>query len=155
MTPLIAPVSSASDIAAAADLMREYVFRLGRDHGIDVAYQDFEGEMATFPDRYLVVLLARIAGAPAAVCALKRLDDARCELKRLYCRDAFRGFALGERLTLDLMARARALGFTRIVLDTHDSFTTAIALYARLGFTPSEPHNEPGNPGTVFFARAL
>jgi carbonic anhydrase len=155
MTPHIAPAESAADIAAAADLMREYVFRLGRDHGIDVAYQDFDGELATFPDRYLIVLLARIAGAPAAVCALKRLDDARCELKRLYCRDAFRGFSLGERLTVELMERARALGFSSMVLDTHGSFKTAIALYERLGFTPSDSHNEPGNPCTVFFARDL
>ena len=155
MIPHIAPAQSAADIAAAADLMREYVFRLGRDHGIDVAYQDFEGEMATFPDRYVVVLLARIAGAPAAACALKALDDTRCELKRLYCRDAFRGFGLGERLTVETMDRARALGFSRIVLDTHGSLKTAIALYERLGFTPNEPHNEPGNPCTLFFARDL
>lgn len=157
MTPTvtIAPVATASDIAAAQDLMREYVFRLERDHGISVAYQDFDGEMATFPDRYAFVLLARVAGAAAAVCGLKRLDDARCELKRLYCRDAFRGFGLGERLTVETMDRARALGFRRMVLDTHASFTAAIAIYERLGFTPSAPHNEPGNACTLFLGRDL
>lgn len=151
----IAPVAAATDVAAAQDLMREYVFRLGRDHGISVAYQDFDGEMATFPDRYDVVLLARVDGAAAAVCGLKRLDAARCELKRLYCRDAFRGLGLGERLTRETMDFARARGFTRIVLDTHASFHAAIALYERLGFTPGAPHNEPGNACTLFFGRDL
>ena len=37
--------------SAVADLFREYVFRIGREIGIDVGYQDFEGEMATFPAR--------------------------------------------------------------------------------------------------------
>ncbi|MBU6372039.1 MAG: GNAT family N-acetyltransferase [Alphaproteobacteria bacterium] len=157
MTPHIAlaPIATPADIAAAQDLMREYVFRLGRDHGISVAYQDFDGEMATFPDRYAFVLLARVDGAAAAVCGLKRIDAACCELKRLYCRDAFRGFGLGERLTRETMDRARALGFTRMVLDTHASFTAAIAVYERLGFVPSEPHNEPGNACTLFYGRDL
>ena len=157
MTPSItvAPIGSAADHAAAQDLMREYVFRLERDHAITVAYQDFDGEMATFPDRYALVLLARVNGAAAAVCGLKRLNAERCELKRLYCRDAFRGFGLGERLTLDCMDHARAEGFTRIVLDTHPALAAAVALYRRLGFTPGAPHNERGGACTLVFGRDL
>jgi ribosomal protein S18 acetylase RimI-like enzyme len=151
----IAPATRAADVAAVADLFREYVFRIGRENGLDVGYQDFAGEMATFPDRYELLLLARVDEAPAAAVALKRLSATDCEMKRLYCRDAFRGLRLGEALVTQLLNAARARGYRLMRLDTHASMAPAIALYKRFGFTPSEPHNEPGNPCTMFFARVL
>ena len=147
--------TSAADIAAVADLFREFVFRIGREDGIDVGYQDFAGEMATFPARYELLLLARIDGAAAAAVALKRLSAGECEMKRLYCRDAFRGLKLGEQLVARLIEDARARGYRLMRLDTHASMGPAIRLYESFGFLPSEPHNEPGNACTMFFAKAL
>lgn len=152
---VLAPATSAADVAAVADLFREYVWRIGREHGLDVGYQDFEGEMATFPDRYELLLLARVTGAPAAAVALKRLTVADCEMKRLYCRDAFRGLKLGETLVARLIEAARGRGYRVMRLDTHASMGHAIRLYESFGFLPSDPHNEPGNPCTMFFARTL
>lgn len=151
----IAPATSAADVAAVQDLFREFVFRIAREESLQVAYQDFAGEMASFPDRYETLLLARVDEAPAAALGLKRLGATECELKRLYCRDAFRGLGLGRALCAALMADARARGFTLMRLDTHATMTSAIALYERLGFRPSAPHNDPGNPCTLFFARDL
>jgi putative acetyltransferase len=151
----IARAETARDIAAVQDLFREYVFRLGRELNISVGYQDWDGEMATFPDRYLLLLLAKVDEAPAAAVALKRLSDAECEMKRLYCRDAFRGLGLARRLSELLITEARALGFGVMRLDTHASMTPAITLYESLGFAPSAPHNMPGNDGTLFFAKGL
>ena len=111
--------------------------------------------MATFPDRYAALLLARVDGAPAAALGLKRLSDAECELKRLYCRDAFRGLGLGQMLAARLIEDARARGFLTMRLDTHASMGRAIRLYESFGFLPSPPHNEPGNACTLFFAKAL
>lgn len=157
MTPeiSIAPATSAADINAAADLFHEYVFMLERVHHVDVTYQDFAGEMATFPDRYEVLFLARVNLAPAGVIALKRLGPQECEVKRLYVREAFRGLKLGERLVERLIAEARARNYTLMRLDTHASMGHAIRLYESFGFLPSEPHNEPGNPCTMFFARTI
>ena len=143
------------DLAAVQDLFREYVYWLGRTYALDVGYQDFAGEMATFPLRYESLLLARVDDAAAGACGLKRLDATRCELKRLYVRPAFRGLDLGATLTTRLMADAHARGFATMALDTHGALTSAIKLYERLGFTPSAPHNEPGNACTLFFARPL
>jgi putative acetyltransferase len=151
----IAEATAAADVSAVADLFREYVWRIGRDHGLDVSYQDFEGEMAAFPDRYELLLLARVAGAPAAAVALKRLSPTECEMKRLYCRDAFRGLKLGETLVARLIEAARGRGYRIMRLDTHASMGHAIRLYESFGFLPSDPHNEPGNPCTMFFARTL
>lgn len=152
---VIADAASTADIAAVADLFREYVFRIGRDHGVDVSYQDFEGEMATFPDRYERLLLARVEGAPAAAIALRRLSASDCEMKRLFVRDSFRGLGLAKTLVKTLIAGARAAGYGTMRLDTHASMTPAIRLYESFGFAPSPPHNEPGNADTLFFARGL
>lgn len=155
MNIVIAPATEAADVAAVADLLREYVFRIARENGLDVGYQDFAGEMATFPARYELLLLARVDGAAAAAVALKRLSDSECEMKRLYCRDAFRGLKLGEQLVARLIEEARARRYRLMRLDTHPSMGPAIRLYESFGFLPSEPHNEPGNACTMFFARTL
>ena len=147
--------TDAADIAAVADLFREFVFRIGREDGIDVGYQDFAGEMATFPARYDLLLLARVDGAPAAALALKRLNATECEMKRLYCRDAFRGLRLGQQLVARLIEEARRRGYRTMRLDTHASMAPAIRLYESFGFLPSAPHNEPGNSCTLFFAKRL
>lgn len=151
----IAAASSATDIAAVADLFREFVFRIKREDGIDVGYQDFAGEMATFPARYERLLLARVEGAAAAAVALKRLSADECEMKRLYCRDAFRGLKLGEQLVARLIEEARGRSYRLMRLDTHPSMGPAIRLYESFGFLPSDPHNEPGNACTMFFAKTL
>lgn len=157
MTPeiVIGKVESATDITAVADLFYEYVFMLGRVYHVDVTYQDFAGEMASFPDRYEALFLARVNRAPAGAIALKRLSETECEVKRLYVREAFRGLNLGEALVERLIAEARARRYRLMRLDTHATMDHARALYARFGFTPSEAHNEPGNPDTLFFARAV
>jgi carbonic anhydrase len=157
MTPeiVIESAASAADISAAADLVHEYVFMLDRVHHVDVTYQDFAGEMATFPDRYEVLFLARVNLAPAGLIALKRLGPLECEVKRLYVRQAFRGLRLGERLVERLIAEARARSYKLMRLDTHASMGHAIRLYESFGFLPSEAHNEPGNPCTMFFARTI
>jgi ribosomal protein S18 acetylase RimI-like enzyme len=147
--------TGAVDIAAVADLFHEYVYVLGRVHRVDVTYQDFAGEMATFPDRYDALFLARVNRAPAGAIALKRLSATECEMKRLYVRDAFRGLRLGERLVERLIAEARTRDYKIMRLDTHASMDHAIRLYESFGFLPSEPHNEPGNACTMFFAKVL
>lgn len=152
---VIAAARDAADVSAVADLFREFVYRIGREDGIDVSYQDFYGEMATFPDRYDMLLLARVDGAPASALGLKRLSETDCELKRLYCRDAFRGLGLGQLLVARLIEDARARGYRTMRLDTHASMGHAIRLYESFGFLPSEPHNEPGNACTMFFARTI
>jgi ribosomal protein S18 acetylase RimI-like enzyme len=151
----IGRAENARDVAAVQDLFREFIFWVGRAHGVSVGYQDWAGEMTTFPDRYLVLLLAKVDDAPAAALALKHLSETDCELKRMYCRDAFRGLGLARRLCEMLMEEARARGYRTMRLDTHGELKAAIALYETLGFKPSAPHNEPGNENTLFFARPL
>jgi ribosomal protein S18 acetylase RimI-like enzyme len=130
----ISPATGAVDIEAARELFLEYAQSLG----FSLCFQGFDEELATLPGRYARprgrLEIARVDGNVAGCVGLRPLDGDRCEMKRLYVRPAFRGHGVGRRLTEVAIAAARAIGYSRIVLDTIESMTTARALYAGLGF---------------------
>jgi ribosomal protein S18 acetylase RimI-like enzyme len=128
--------------------------------GIDLAYQGFAEEIERLPGQYSppdgALLLATDAEGQALGCiALRRIDQIRCEVKRLYVKPTARGVALGEGLVLALINRAAALGYRQMLLDTLPSMTPAIALYCRLGFQPGEAYGKAALDGTLFFVRDL
>ncbi len=130
-----------------ATLMLEYQASLG----VDLAYQHFADEIAS---------LAAVYGPPQGALYLATLDDAPvgcvgvrpftpepgcCEMKRLYVAPGARGHGLGRRLALQSMEAARALGYTRMRLDTLPSMQEAQALYVALGFCEIPPVSpQPG-----------
>ena len=75
---------------------------------------------------------------------MKRLDQGRCELKRLYIRPAFRGRGLARRLLERLLADARAEGYQAMLLDTFPFLSQAIRLYRALGFYEIPRYNSFG-----------
>ncbi|WP_299653256.1 GNAT family N-acetyltransferase [uncultured Tateyamaria sp.] len=74
------------------------------------------------------------------------------EIKRVYVDTAARGTGAGRALMQDAMQRARADGYTRMVLDTIIRLPEAIALYERLGFEPCAPYYDP-DPAFAPFLR--
>ncbi len=66
----------------------------------------------------------------------------------------WRGLGLGGRLLARLEIVARTLGRERVVLDTNESLTEAIALYERAGYHTIERYN--ANPyAQHWFAKDL
>ena len=152
----IAQADTADDVAAAIGLIRAYAASLP----IDLAYQNFEAEMAAMPGDYApprgAMLLARDRHDGATGCVgLRPLGGEDCEMKRLYIRPAARGSGLGRLLVEGVIAAAERIGYGSMWLDTLPSMTGAIVLYRRFGFEPVAPYYETPVAGTLFMRRAL
>ncbi|MCA0433409.1 MAG: GNAT family N-acetyltransferase [Proteobacteria bacterium] len=152
----IASAETASDLADIKALFRAYAASLS----VDLAYQDFEAELATLPGKYAPpggsLLLARDGQGRAIGCvALRPLDAAAAEMKRLYVAPGARGLGLGQALVHAVCAAARKAGYNEIRLDTLPEMRSAQKLYHVLGFGPVPAYYETPVAGTVFLGKRL
>lgn len=143
-------VTSEPLLGKVRELFREYQISLG----IDLAFQDFEEELATLPGKYAPpdgrLYVASVDEAPAGCIALRPLQRRQCEMKRLYVRPVFRGRDFGRRLALKVIAEAREIGYAEMYLDTLSTMTSAQRLYQSLGFTQVPPYRFNPIEGTQF-----
>lgn len=148
-----------SDLQVIARLFREYAASLG----IDLCFQNFDAELANLPADYArprgELLLACVDGMPAGCCALRPLDTSdypnAAEMKRLYVRQAFRGFGLGRQLAETILDSARRAGYSSVLLDTLDDMEAARALYVDLGFQDIPPYYHNPISGTHYLRVTL
>lgn len=116
-------------------------------------------ELAGLPGEYAPptgALLVAMEGTSGAGCvALRRLDVQTCEMKRLYVRPKHRGGGVGKTLAHEIILRGRAVGYSRMRLDTRPSMQAAIALYRSLGFREIPPYMSNPVPGALFFELEL
>jgi GNAT superfamily N-acetyltransferase len=89
-------------------------------------------------------LIARRSGRPIGCGAVRRIDERTSEIKRMYVSPEERGRGIGRVLLVALEAEARALGISRLVLETGIRQAEAIALYERAGFSRIAPFGEYG-----------
>lgn len=159
-------VSAPHEMQAVRRIFAEYATTLS----VDLAFQDFEAELAGLPGHYAeprgTILLALVGAQPdpasapedaillrrpdglwaqvAGSCALRPLDTVdyanAAEMKRLYVRPPFRGLGLGRQLAEALLDAARHAGYSCVLLDTLDEMESARALYEDLGFTEVPPY---------------
>ncbi|MET9777496.1 GNAT family N-acetyltransferase [Streptomyces sp. NPDC006367] len=100
------------------------------------------------------LLVARYAGEPAGTAGVRLLDGATAELTRVFLKEGVRGRGGAALLVGAAEEAARELGAARIVLDTRGDLVEARSLYARLGYTETEPYN--ANPyAEHWFAKPL
>ena len=114
--------------------------------GIDLSFQGFAEELATFPGDYGrpggCLVLAMRMDHPMGCAALRPLSATVGELKRLYVRPTERGNGIGRAITLAAMAAAREYGYVTLRLDTLPAMEAARTLYRSLGFQPIPPYRE-------------
>jgi putative acetyltransferase len=146
----IVAVSSPDHIRVVKELFIEYA----RSLDFNLCFQNFEKELAKLPGEYSppggILLLAMNEHHPAGCIALRRIDDATCEMKRLYIKPEARGSGYGRTLTVELLRRASALGYRTMRLDTVPSMKEAIELYTSLGFKKIPPYRENPVEGAIF-----
>jgi putative acetyltransferase len=145
----IRAASSPEDLAAVRALFQEY----WDSFGFTPCFQGFGRELAALPGDYAPpsgrLLIAAAGGEPAGCVALRRIDGARAEAKRLFVRPAFRGSGLGRRLLEAIIAEARAAGYRELVGDTMPVMERALAMYDRMGFERCEPYLADPTPGAI------
>ena len=120
-------------------LFAEYVAWLG----ISLDFQNYDAEAAALPGHYAEpdgrLYLLLVDGEPAGCVALRSFDTLengarRCEMKRLYVRDQYKGKRLGRLLAERVVAEAKEIGYTEMLLDSFTFMEAALHLYERLGF---------------------
>lgn len=136
--------------AVARRLVEEYATSLK----LDLGFQNFEHELAAMETEYGppggVFLLAAREGEFIGGGGLRRFSESACEMKRLYVQPGRAGAGAGRALAEALIARAKALGYASMRLDTLPSMTRAQRLYESLGFTPTPPYRYNPVEGTSF-----
>jgi len=137
-----------ADLDGVRDLFLEYAASLS----FNTCFGGFDEELAALPGVYNpphgCLLLARQRGNVAGCVAVARVDVETCEMKRLYVRPGFRRAGLGRELAVAAIARASALGYRRLCLETLPTMLEARSLYASLGFVPSAPYYGGSLTGT-------
>lgn len=129
---------------AVRELFAEYTHMLVAHDPYFQVYLDlqhYDAEVADPTQKY---------GLPAGCIALRRLDGATCELKRLYVRPAFRGRGIAGAMMQRILDDARAIGYTAMLLDTLPFLTSAIRMYRALGFYDIPPYNDSPLDTTIF-----
>lgn len=78
----------------------------------------------------------------AGCIGLRKIDKRNCEMKRLYVRPQFRGRKIGEQLVQKIIADAKEIGYSYMLLDTLPFLESAIRMYKKLGFYVIERYND-------------
>jgi GNAT superfamily N-acetyltransferase len=146
--------AEAPDSPAALALWRAYYTEVSdrwyRLHeGRDTEPAELEREIAAAPAGHLApprgrLLVGRYDGEAAGTAGVWLADPATAtaELTRVYVRPALRGTGGAPLLVAAAEDAARALGARRLRLDTRGDLVEARALYARLGYAETAPHND-------------
>jgi GNAT superfamily N-acetyltransferase len=151
----IVAARKAAEIEEVRRLFEEY----WNSFGFTPCFQNFSAELAALPGDYTppggALALALEGGQSAGCAALRRIDEARCEAKRLFVRPAFRGRGLGLVLLDWVVARARAAGYREMLGDTMPAMDRALAIYDRYGFERGEAYGANPTPGAIYLRLKL
>ena len=120
-------------------LHRQHAEHYARDEGFDASFgvlvaqilADFEA--AHDPDRERGFIAWRDGQRLGSVFCMRQ-NDSVAKLRLFFLLPEARGLGLGRRLLETCTGFARAAGYRRMVLWTHESHRAACALYARTGW---------------------
>ena len=127
-----------ADSSEQIETIRELFLEYGKSLNFDLCFQGFDKELDSLPGKYAPpdgrLILALYDEKVAGCVGLWKVSDQICEMKRLWVRPEFRGKKIGRKLAEFVIEQAKLIGYSKMKLDTIDTMTEAIKLYASLGF---------------------
>ncbi len=142
MAVQIFPVRTPEQMAAIKTLFREYQAFLA----INLDFQDFEAELAGLPGKYSPpkgdLFLAVLDDEPVGCGAFYPMQEAICEIKRVYVKPQTQGHGIGKKLFRHLIESAAQAGYRYVRLDSLKRLDKAANMYRAFGFYEIEPYNE-------------
>lgn len=96
-------------------------------------------DILTKPEEHILshggkILMATYKDNLAGTVALKKLNDHVFEFTKMAVDEQYQGLKIGRALAEAALNEAKREGATQVILYSHSSLKTAIALYEKLGF---------------------
>jgi ribosomal protein S18 acetylase RimI-like enzyme len=151
---------SQAESPAQIEQVRELFLEYAHSLGFSLCFQSFDEELAGLPGDYAPpsgrLILAQYRNDLAGCVALHKIEPEICEMKRLYLRPQLRGRGVGRALAEAVIAEARAIGYSKMRLDTVEPvMPNAVAMYRRLGFVEIEPYRPNPIAGALYMELGL
>ncbi|MCP9750098.1 GNAT family N-acetyltransferase [Ferruginibacter sp. HRS2-29] len=127
-----------SDNASLAVIIRKALEEFGANHPGTVYYDastDALFELFQHPGAfYLVAEDEGIFLGGAGIFPTEGLPAGTCELVKMYLSPTARGKGIGKLLIDDCLAKAAAIGYTQVYLETMPELKKAVTVYEKFGF---------------------
>lgn len=143
------PEDSPDAESCVAAYYRELAARF--EGGFDPGSGGYAGKQTQAAGTFLI---ARLDGRPVGCGALKVIDTATAEIKRMWVAPEARGLGLARRMLRSLEDEARRHGLSSVVLDTNRSLIEAQSLYRKAGYSEIPPYND-NSYADFWFAKDL
>lgn len=149
---------SASDLSIIKELFTAYQISLP----IDISYQNYQHEFDNLPGKYsadnrgALLVAEQVSTSRIVGCvALRKIDRARCELKRLYVVPSARRLSVGLHLVQAIIKEAEKFEYQYILLDTLPTMIGALRLYDQCSFKRVQSYYNTPIEETVFLEKKL
>ena len=126
---------------ADQDAVRALVFTVLDEYEIEPAPKATDRDLYDLEGFYgggMFAILETVEGEIIGTVGLAPLSASTCELRKMYLLRKSRGRGFGAKLLKHAIARAKALGFSRMELSTKRIMEEAIGLYTKYGFEAIE-----------------
>lgn len=126
-------VKCSTEYTVIKNLFTEY----SQIKGAEGCFVSFDKELADLEGFYKggAILVGYEDSKPIGCIAIKKVDQKKCEAKRLFVRPEYRGNGYSRYILNSMLKQGRELGFEEVVFTTKPSvMQTAYKLYKRMGF---------------------
>lgn len=127
-------------IALVTKTLAEFGIVFGKDAPTDDQLRGLPGSYEDVGGRFFVVEIDQKLAGTAGIIPLGDPQDGIFELRKMYLEPTVRGRGVGKHLFDVCVQYARAHHARRIVLDTTEQMTAAIAFYEKYGFVRDDAY---------------